>query len=267
MIAESTGHGIQYLNQTNSVVERCTIARTLKAVRVLAGSNILVRNCALFENAQGSVANAAFGYCDYFGEASSGGGDTNITDDPFFVDPDNRAYTVRAGSPLLTQGQDGGPIGAFGQGFYTAKDVTKDEGVSVPLQGPSAWDGWIDSAGDALSGSSLVELNLVNEVILKVGETSAELYSPVFDTGSQFTVIRSVDFAAFEDTTFAAGSREIVDADAVTPEREIRIRTSQTSFGQDPSVGPAFEVVDKQVAFKKRAQFMQLELVLRADGD
>lgn len=262
LFADSNRFGVRYQNQTNVVVERCTFARgAFGAVSLVAGVPILIRNCALFENALGSSGTASFDFCDFFGEPSPGG--TNITADPLFVDPDNRVYTVRAGSPLLNQGQDGGPIGAFGQGLHTAKDVSKDE----PFQSATAWDGWVDSAGVPLSASSLVELNAQNEVILKVAVTSTAIYSPVFDTGSQFTVIRSVDFAVFEDTTLAPGSREIIDFDAVTPEREIRIRTSQAGFAQDPSSGPAFEVVDKQVAFKKRAQFVQLELVLRADGD
>lgn len=259
LFAESSFVGLRYVNQTNVVVERCTFARAAASAVNGGGVPIMIRNCALFENGVGS--NALFDFCDFFGEPSPGG--TNITADPLFVDPDNRVYTVGPGSPLLNQGQDGGPIGAFGQGFHTAKDVTKDE----PFQSATAWDGWIDPAGAALSASSLVELNAQNEVILKVGVTSAEIYSPVFDTGSQFTVIRSVDFAAFEDTTLAAGSREIIDAVQATPRREVRLRTSQSSFIQDPSSGPVFEEVDKQVPFKKRAQFVQLELVLRADGD
>lgn len=176
-------------------------------------------------------------------------------------------YYVRAGSPLLDQGQDGGRIGAFGQGFHTSKNVSKDE----PTQAATAWGGWIDSNGDALTASSLVELNDQDEVLLKDSVTSAAIYSPVFDTGSAFTVISSVGFAAFKDTTPVAGSRELIDAVQATPRREVRIRThkaAEGTFSQDPSVTPpSFSSVDKHVKFERRAQFVQMELVLRNDGD
>ncbi|MCH8148899.1 MAG: hypothetical protein IH987_13120, partial [Planctomycetes bacterium] len=131
--------------------------------------------------------------------------------------------------------------------------------------------GITDFNGDALTASSLVELNDQDEVILKDGVASAAIYSPVFDTGSAFTVISSVDFAAFEDTFPAAGSRKIIDAVQNTPRREVRIRThkaAEGTFSQDPSVTPpSFSAVDKHVKFERRAQFVQMELVLRSDGD
>lgn len=260
-------------------VERCTFARNEVGYLDLGTpSVVLLLNCAFFDNQGPSSTTPSYSYCNF-----SAGGDTspqetcpdltNICDaPPLFVDPDNDVYYVQALSPLLAGGQDGGPIGAFGQGFHTSKDVTKDEGGSVPAQGPSPWAAWrwVDGGGNLLpltDAGSPVELNDLNEVILKMNITMAAIYSPVFDTGSPFTVIRSVDFAAFEDTTAMPDSREIVDAVQSTPRREINIRTSLTTFVQDPLTGPPFEEVDKRVKLRKRAQYVQMELVLRIDGD
>lgn len=268
LFAESTMHGLFYqVDQTGILVERCTFGRNAQAVgKGVATGPILVRNSAVFENTSASTTSASFSFCNFFGEQSPSGG-TNFTDDPLFIDADNSVYHVRSGSPLLNQGQEGGPVGAFGQGFHTSKDLSKDE---PPAQAGSTWGGWIDSNGNALSMSSLVELtndaNGHQEVILRMGVISAAIYSPVYNTGSPFTVIRSVDFAAFEDTTLPAGSRELIDQIQATPQREVRIRHAYTSFAQDPSSGPAFQIVVKQAAFKERAQFVQLELVLRKDG-
>ena len=82
---------------------------------------------------------------------------------------------------------------------------------------------------------------------------------------------RAGDPAAFEDATPTAGSRELIDAVQATPRREVRIRTQKAAagtFSQDPSVTPpSFSAVDKHVKFERRAQFVQMELVLRNDGD
>lgn len=272
-------------------VERCTFARNGKGFSSV-GDKVLFDNCAFFENdnASSTVGSVPCSHCSFFGDPTreDRDGDVFIGDacpttgeqvaticdlfPPLFIDPDSDVYYVRKGSPLLDHGQDDGQIGAFGQGFHTSRDVTKDEGLSDPAQGPTAWAAWIDSNGDALTASSLVELNDDDEVLLREGILEASLYSPVFDTESAFTVIRSVDFSAFEDTfPAAAGSRKIIDAVQNTPRREVRIRThkaAEGTFSQDPSVTPpSFSAVDKHVKFERRAQFVQMELVLRADGD
>ena len=251
------------------MVDRCTFVGNSRAIgskEDVDVSGVDIRNCVFHNNTQ-SVGGEGFSpsYCCYY---QTGGSipdplGTNIVADPLFIDSDNRVFYVKAGSPLLNQGQDGGPIGAFGQGFHSSRDVSKDE----PAQGVTPWAQWIDANGDDFSTSTLVELTDDFEVILKDGVTEAAIYSPVFDTQSQFTIIRSVDFAAFEDLSPDAGSRQIIDADQATPLREIRIRTSLSSFSQWPIVGVQFEPVDKLVKFEKRAQFAQLELVLRSNGD
>ena len=84
-------------------------------------------------------------------------------------------------------------------------------------------------------------------------------------------MIRSADFAVYEDTTPAPGLRKTIDAVKPTPRREVRIRTqthAEGTFSQDPGITPpSFEEVDKQVPFEKRARYVQMELVLRNDGD
>ena len=174
--------------------------------------------------------------------------------DPLFIDPDNGVFMLQPDSPLLTSGLEGRRIGAFGQGFYGSRSQTPP------------WDGWVDADGQPLSASSYVLLNPDNEVILQPGVTAAALYSPVYDTGSQWTVIRSVDCSVYESLIEEAGHRQIIDFDELTPEREIRIRTAPISFAQDPSAGPAFDTVYKHEKFEFRAQYVQLELVLRNNG-
>ena len=178
---------------------------------VVASPNAVVRNSAFVQNtvAVAKTSNPVLQvrFCNFFGNTNDFTGSVTIVDgnfdDPLFIDSGNDVYFVKAGSPLVDQGEFGRRIGAFGQGFHTSKIVSKDE----PTQAASAWGGWIDSNGDALTASSLVELNDQDEVLLKDGVTSAAIYSPVFDTGSAFTVISSVDFAAFEDATPVADSR------------------------------------------------------------
>jgi hypothetical protein len=269
--------GIWGATSTELFLERCTVAWNAQTIRF-----IIVKDSAFFGNANPeNVGN--YSHCSFYGPTGAcPPGPNNICgQDPLFVDagdpfdPDNNpghdVFYLKAGSPLLNGGEHGGVIGAFGQGFHTSKDVTKDEPPQEEPPASSPWRDWIDQNGDALGASGLVEFNESNEVLLKEGVTSAALYSPVFDTGSAFTVIRSVDFAGFEDTAPLPGSREIIDAVQSTPRREIRIRThtaAEGTFSQDPGITPpSFGSVDKRVKLRKRAQFVQMELVLRKDGD
>ncbi len=261
-------------------IDRCTFVDNGAALYGGGGSaGTLVANSVLSGNTNGSEGDAAFSYCNFAGDPGPcpNPGPTNSCDPPNFIDPDNLVYYVRAGSPLLSQGEGGGPVGAFGQGFHNSKDVANDE-----PPGTFAWGGWIAadefnnpdgttiyysfSADNPEPGSPVV-LNDDNEVILTDGAVPAAIYSPVFNTGSQFTVINSIDFAAFEDIDQAPGFRQVIDFDASTPQREIRIRTSLQPFSWDPRTGPPLQSVDKHVKFSERAQYVQIELVLRNDGD
>ena len=275
LFADNTGgtSGALYFSggTTGVVVERCTFARNALGISG-ATAYAVIRNCAFFEN-DSSFNGGVVTYNNFFGEPASCPDPigTNNCDDPLFIDPDNRVYHVRAGSPVLNQGQDGGPIGAFGQGFHTSKDMSKDEPAQETPPDAAPWRDWIDQNGDAIASSTLVELNDLDEILLKEGVTSAAVYSPVFDTGSAFTVIHSVDFAAFEDISLPADSRKIIDAVQGTPQREIRIRTqtdAEGPFVQDPTITPPdWQDEDKQVKFEKRARYVQMELVLRIDGN
>jgi len=115
-----------------------------------------------------------------------------------------------------------------------------------------------------------VELNPENEIILKDGVTSAALYSPVFDTGSAYSVIRSVDFKAYQDLTLPVNQRQVIDYDVSTPAREIRLRVSSTvNFTQYPfqtATDVDILTVDKGRKLAERARYCQIELVLRNNG-
>ncbi len=281
-IVEGGGAGMQLQ------VERCTFARNEVAYVDLSWpSYTLLLNCAFFDNALPPSTTPVYSYCNF----STRGDEypvencpdyTNTCDaPPEFIDPDNDIYYVKVSSPLLIGGQNGGPVGAFRQGFHTSKDVTKDQGCanppcSDPPQGSEAWAAWrwVDADDNlrSLTDTGLdnpVAVNGDGEVIL-VADGEARIYSPVFDTGNEFAVIRSVDFAAFEDTAPDAGSREVIDAVKSTPRREVRIRThthAEGPFSQDPGDPPLFEDRHKHVKFRKHARYVQMELVLRNDGD
>ena len=145
-----------------------------------------------------------------------------------------------------------------------------------PTQQPpdpvTPWRDWVDEAGNAFYAgasppSTLVQLDPSNQVILPVGVTLAKIYSPVWDTQSDFTVMRSVDFAGFTDLA----SAQIIDADLGTPGRQIRVRTSlTTNFAQLPfavETGVEITTVAKHVSFKKQARYVQVELVLNGDAE
>jgi hypothetical protein len=230
-----------------------------------------VRNSALFDNAGDSQLFAHFSYCSFDADTCPTPQGTNICGiEQGFIDPDRGVYFVRAGSPLLDQGEGGGQIGAFGQGFHSSKDPLIDEPPQLPPEDP--WKGWVDETNTPISESTLVEINGEGEIVLAALVTSAGVYSPVFDSGGSHTVIRSIDFAAFEDTSFPTGEREVIDAVEGTPQREILIRTQPDDgnppFDQNPTITPpAFETKDKQAKFAIRARYVQIGLVLRNNGD
>ncbi|NEX15115.1 MAG: hypothetical protein C1943_00390 [Halochromatium sp.] len=100
---------------------------------------------------------------DYYGAGTIP--DSHLSSDPRYVDPDNRNWLLRTGSPSLTAGSDGGQIGRYGglpdfdfdfDGIPDFIDPDDDnDGVSdeedlFPLD-PNEW---IDTDGDGIGNNA-----------------------------------------------------------------------------------------------------------------
>ena len=153
------------------------------------------------------------------------------------------------------------------------RDPKNASGRSSPVKGQC------NSRARALLWGSLVCSNGPNDGIGCDEDSDCEfyeasIYSPVFDvqeTGLQGDWwIHSIDYSAYEDTRPPAGEREVIDAVKTTRLREIRIRTATEEegvFSRDPR-GATFDTKDgKHITIRQRARWVQLELVLRRDGD
>ena len=263
---------------TGGIIENCTFYQNEIALNV--NPTDTTRNCTFLDNTlafEGGVSSARASV--YYSNFYQNDADTSNwvhkvcpnMDDPQFIDAPNGVFYLKPGSPLLTNGQEGALIGAYGRGFHTSKDQTVDEPPQGPPDPATPWRDWVDEVGNAFYAgasppSTVVELDPSDQVILPAGVTLARIYSPVWDTQSEYTVVRSVDFAGFTD----AATAHVIDADLGTPGRQIRVRTSlTTNFAQLPfAVEPGVEIttVAKFTRFKKQSRYVQVELVLNGDG-
>ncbi|MCH8148900.1 MAG: right-handed parallel beta-helix repeat-containing protein, partial [Planctomycetes bacterium] len=110
---------------------------------ISTGANTVVRDSAFVQNTRGVdnfVGTALLvHFSNFFGNTTDVTGVTTIVDgnfdDPLFIDAASDVFFVKAGSPLLDHGEFDMRIGAFGQGFHTSNDVTKDEPAQAPVVG------------------------------------------------------------------------------------------------------------------------------------
>ena len=161
IIRDNGSYGIHVRHQSNATISFNTIDNNIYGIYLnlyssnytcTISSNIVTSNNYGIRRDGGSYSlsyNDVWGNnINYYGLAA---GETDLSIDPYYVDPLSEDFRLQGGSPLLTAGGDGGEIGAFGTGgnppLFTSPYFTTAT-TSGTLVLNEVWSGTVEVSAD-----------------------------------------------------------------------------------------------------------------------
>lgn len=256
-------HGIYpyYGGFNNATVTHTTFAYNRELGLYLYGHANRVENSIIAFNGTGGVYDNPtdiFENNDVYGNGNwqyfhgPAGKLSDVQVDPKFLDPANGLFYLQPTSPLIGQASDGRSIGALGVGYQSAAWA-------------DGWAGWTDGNGVAVGGAGAeVEKDANGHLKLRDDVTVAVARSPVIDADLPGVAFITFDFDALEVTDLPAGSRQVVDFDPSTREREARFRVASTAAG---IASAPWNVAVSGAPVGAPGRFIQIEYTLRRDGN